>query len=156
MNTFPSINEQNRPKGLFEPHVPDFAPRFEDRPNFGLYPANEPEPKSKLNPSLGPDWTPDFTECIDIEADSIGLALSTLNLSRAEYNSMSVEQLKDLRRIDCHVKDNYAYNILIHYKQNSRNLSIPKINPFQHNFAKPKFNLYGEEKAHAKIYPEMN
>lgn len=151
MNSFPSINEQNRPKELFEPHVPDFAPRFEDRPNPGLYPTNELEPKNKLNPLLGPDWTPDFTERIDIEANSIGLALSTLNLSKAEYNAMDIYQLKDMRRIDCHVSDIYAYNILIHYKQNSRNLSIKGHNSFQH-----KFNLYGEEKAHAKIFPEMN
>ena len=160
MNSFPSINEQNRPKGLFEPYVPVFAPRFKDRQNFGLYsanptnttnPTNEPEPKSKLNPLLGPDWTPNFTERIDIEANSIGLALSTLNLSKAEYNAMDINQLKDMRRIDCHVSDIYAYNILIHYKQNSRNLSIKEHNSFQH-----KFNLYGEEKAHAKIYPEMN
>ena len=162
MNSFPSINEQNRPKGLFEPHMPNFIPRFEDKPNFGLYPANptnptnEPEQKNKLNPLLGPDWTPDFIERIDIEADSIGLALSTLRISKAEYNAMSISQLKDLRRIDCHVGDIYAINILIHYKQNSRNLSIPKINPFQHNFPKPKFNYYGEETVHAKIYPEMN
>ena len=154
MNSFPSINEQNRPKGLFEPHVPDFTPKFKDNPNFGLYPSNEP--KNKLNSLLGPDWTPNFTERIDIEADSIGLALSTLNLSKAEYNSMSINQLKDLRRIDYHASNNYAINILIYYKQNSKNLSIPKINPFQHNFPEPKFNYYGEKINHAKIYPEMN
>ena len=104
MNPFPSINENNRPVGLFEPHTPNLTPRFE------------------------PDWTPDFGEHIDIEADSIGLALSILRMSKSEYNTMSVKQLKRMRRIDCDNNNIYAVNILIYYKQNSRNLLFPEIN----------------------------
>lgn len=77
-------------------------------------------------------------------------------MSKAEYNSMSINQLKDLRKIDCDTSNIYTINILIHYKQNLKNLSFPEINPFQHNLIKPKFNHYREEKSYAKIYPEMN
>lgn len=126
MNPFPSINENNRPVGLFESHTPD--------------------------------WTPDFGEHIDIEAESIGLALSILGMSKSEYNTMSVNQLKDMRRIDCDNNNIYAVNILIYYKQNSRNLLFPQINPIVHSHIKPNLNQYGNEyiKTFAKIYPEID
>lgn len=126
MNPFPSINENNRPVGLFEPHTPD--------------------------------WTPDFGEHIDIEADSIGLALSILRMSKSEYNTMSVKQLKGMRRIDCDNNNIYAVNILIYYKQNSRNLSLPQINHIPHSDIKPNFIQYSnkDKKTFAKIYPEID
>jgi hypothetical protein len=33
MNPFPSINENNRPLGLFEPHTPRFEPDIGFHPN---------------------------------------------------------------------------------------------------------------------------
>lgn len=69
-----------------------------------------------FNPTK-PDWTPDFTNQINIEADSVNLALSVLGLSKNEYNSMSVEELKSCRRIDSGQQDIFALNILIYYKK---------------------------------------
>jgi hypothetical protein len=86
------------------------------------------------------------------------LALSVLGMSKSEYNGMTVNQLKGLRRIDCDNNNIYAVNILIYYKQNSKNLSFPQINPIINSPIKPKFNQYGngDEKTYAKIHPEIN
>lgn len=153
MNPFPSINENNRPVGLFEPHTPNLTPRFE--PDIGFHPNN---PSKKTNPIFKPDWTPDFGEHIDIEADSIGLALSILGISKSQYNTMSIKQLKGMRRIDCDNNNIYAVNILIYYKKNSRNLLFPEINPIVHSHIKPNLNQYSNEdkKTFAKIYPEID
>lgn len=140
MNPFPSINENNRPLGLFEPDT-------------GFHPNN---PFKQTNPTFGPDWTPDFSERINIEAESIGLALSILGMSKSEYNGMTINQLKGLRRIDYDNNNIYAVNILIYYKQNSKNLSFPQINPIIHSPIKHKFNQSGDKKEYAKIYPEIN
>lgn len=140
MNPFPSINENNRPLRLFEPDI-------------GLHLNN---PLKQTNPTFNSDWTPDFSERINIEVESIGLALSILGMSKSEYNSMTINQLKELRRIDYDNNNIYAVNILIYYKQNSKKLSFPQINPIIHSPIKPKFNQSGDEKAYAKIYPEIN
>lgn len=131
MNPFSSINENNRPLGLFEPH----KPRFEH--DIGFHPNN---PFKQSNPTFGPDWTPDFSECINIEAESIGLALSVLGMSKSEYNGITVNQLKELRRIDCDNKNIYSINILTYYKQNSK-ISISQINPIMESSIEPELNI---------------
>jgi len=142
MNPFPSINENNRPVELFEPHI-------------GFHPNN---PSKQTNPIFKPDWTPDFGERINIEAESVGLALSILGISKSEYNTMSVNQLKEIRKIDCDNNNIYAVNILIYYKQNLRNSLLPQINPIVHSHIKTDLNQYSNEnkKTYAKIYPEIN
>lgn len=144
MNSLPFINDNNKPRGLFEPYIPT-------------------TPKDLIFP----DWTPDFSERINIERESVGLALDILGITRAEYNSMNINELKELRRIDCDTKMIYATNILIYYKQNSTynstyNSSLPEISLIQHIPIKPKFSLFGEErineisniKTNSKIFPE--
>lgn len=159
MNPFSSINENNRPLGLFEPHTPNLTPKLEHEHNFKFYPPTNPKKSMKQsNHIFKPDWNPDFDEYIDIEANSISLALSVLGVSKSEYNTMDINQLKSLKRIDTFGSNNDAINILIYYKQNSKNLSFPQINPIIHSPIKPKFNQYGngDEKAYAKIHPEIN
>ena len=93
----------------------------------------EPKWNNSNIPGPGkPDFTPDFSERFDIENDSICLALHTLGLSRSEYNSMSVDELKSQRRIDCGIAEIYAWNILAHYKKNSK-LFLPELSPTRHN-----------------------
>ena len=83
MNNFPQINKQNKSFDLFEPHL-----------QYNVsFPKSRPSPRFERNPNINlnivePDWTPDFSEHIDIESCSINLALSTLNMSRGEYNSI--------------------------------------------------------------------
>ena len=148
MNTFPSINEQNRPKGLFEPHTPGrlaFPPIY-NKPDFD---------GSNFDGSNfdGPDWTPDFSYRIDIEADSIQLALNTLGMTKAEYNSISIQDLKTQKRIDTMGNSICALNILIYYKQNSKSFLSP-FSPIQYN--NNKSNLYEYKIPNVKIFPEIN
>lgn len=143
MNTFPSINEQNRPKGLFEPHTPGplaFPPIY-NKPNFD---------GSNFD---GPDWTPDFSYRIDIEADSIQLALNTLGMTKAEYNSISILDLKTQKRIDTLSNSICALNILIYYKQNSKSF-LSQFSPIQYN--NNRSNLYEHKIPNVKIFPEIN
>lgn len=138
MNTFPSINEQNRPKELFEPHTPGtlaFPPIY-NKPDFD-----------------GPDWTPDFSYRIDIEADSIQLALNTLGMTKAEYNSISIQDLKTQKRIDTMSNSIFALNILIYYKQNSKSF-LSQFSPIQHN--NNRSSLYEFKIHNVKIFPEIN
>ncbi len=116
MNQFPSINERNRPKGLFEPHIPGplVPPKNSNKPFVNVPYFSGPDFNG---PDFnGPDWTPDFSFKIDIEGESIQLALNTLGMTRAEYNSMSIQDLNSQKRIDCAGNSSCALNILIYYK----------------------------------------
>lgn len=148
MDHFPSINENNRQKALFECHIPNVNNLTNVTPRFNS--------KTKTNPTFNHDCKSDTSEHIDIEEDSIGLALSILCMSKSEYNRISINQLKELRKIDCNNRDIYAINILIYYKQNSKNLLFPETNPIQHIPIKVKFNQYMNDKVHSKIYPEID
>lgn len=120
MSTFPSINEQNGPKRLFEQHINEpvaFPTRYNNQNFNGSY-------------MDGPDWTPDFSQHINIEAESIQLALHTLGISKAEYNSMSIQDLNQ-KKIHTTDNSNCALNILIYYKQNSKSF-LPQFNPIKH------------------------
>ena len=153
MNNNPSINKNNRPNELFEPHIPNLTPRFESKQDIKLSPND-----TIFNANLSQD----LPEHIDIKAESIKLALSILNITKSEYNVTNLNQLKKLKSI--HNNNTYinALNILIYYKQNSensgnsRNLPLPEINPIQHTSAKQKINHCGNEKTYAKIYPEIH
>lgn len=72
------------------------------------------------------DFVIDSYEKIDVENDSISLALSILGLSRSDYNSLSIDELKYKRNIDCNNIDIWSLNILIYYKKNSR-LFLPEL-----------------------------
>ncbi len=146
MNNFPQINGQDRQFDLFELRVPyngSFSksrpsPRFEQNPNPNL------KPNLNIN-VIESDWTPDFSEHIDIESCSIGLALGTLNMSRGEYNSMSVQELKASRRIDCNGGLINALNILIYYKQNSKSF-LPQLSPIKNKINWTESSTNGREK----------
>lgn len=93
-----------------------------------------------IRPQLAkPEWNPDFSERINVEDDSINLALETLSLSRYDYNLMDINQLRNLRRIDSSNSTIYALNILIYYKKNSK-LTLPQISPIKHKW------IYSDEK----------
>ena len=131
MNHFPSINENNRSNGLFEINSTS---------------------SSTSNSTSNSSSNQDFSEQIDIEVESISLALRTLSISKLKYNEMNINELKELRRI--YKNNNYAINILIYYKQNSTKYYFPQISLIYHNIIKQKKNLYENEK-YAKIYPEI-
>ena len=92
--------------------VPDKNPIFFE-PQFRQIDNN----KNLFQPK--PDWTPDFSERIDVVEDSINLALHTLGMSKSEYNASDTLSLKSQRRIDCSSKQIWALNILIYYKKNT-------------------------------------
>jgi len=92
-------------------------------------------------------------ELIDIEGESIQLALNTLGMTRAEYNSMSIQDLNSQKRIDCAGNSSCALNILIYYKQNTKSF-LPQFSPIQH---KNNWTGSNEHKiTNIKIYPELN
>lgn len=152
MDNLPFINNNNQ-KGLFQSNSPnspnspnsqnmqnirnqspkyklELKPKFEQEPIFDL---DSKQKRIYMDNTYDPDWIPDFTEKINIEAESIGLALNVLGLSKAEYNYMSIKQLKEYKTIDCSSSHIFAYNILIHYKQNSKNKLFPNFQPIQHS-----------------------
>ena len=92
-------------------------------PGPGIHGPGKPD----FKPDFTPDFTPDFSERFDVENDSVCLALHTLGLSRSEYNSMRLDELKAQRRIDCGTAEIWAWNILAYYKKNSR-LFLPDFN----------------------------
>ncbi len=122
------------------------------------YPYPYPFPDSDSDS----DWNQDFSEQIDIEEESISLALRTLCISKLEYNGMNIDELNELRRID--KNNNYAINILIYYKQKSTKYYFQQISPIHHNIIKQKFNFYDNQKKYtkkytkkyAKIYPKID
>lgn len=142
MNTFPLIDDyKNKSKKLFDPRIPNYNPNF--NPSFN--PSIKPELNPRFNPLSNNEdlFFSDFSEKINIELNSIELALRTLNISKYEYNQMDINQLKSFRRIDCSSSDIFAINILIYYKQNSKNLLLPKLN-------------LSDNENFAKIHPEVN
>ena len=88
------------------PFIPPTLPSFNPPP---LFPDVHIDP-SKL-------FQPDMNEC------ALKLALLTLNLSRAEYNSMSLEEMKRFQTGD--EKEMLALDILICSK--NRNKRQPRI-----------------------------
>lgn len=172
MSQFPSINERNRPNGLFKPHIPgqivppkngnklfpnkpfpydpysngpDFnGPDF-NGPNFNCPNFNYPNfnyPNFNCPNFNGPDYFPDFSVKIDIVAESIQLALNTFGMTKAEYNSISIQDLNSQKKINCEGNSSCALNILIYYKQNKS--FLPQFSPIKHKITG------------IKIYPELN
>lgn len=115
---------------------------FENDVGIGKFPriSNGFEPKNLILPSSSkpdftnipgpgkPDFVPDFSEKLDVGHDSVCLALHTLGLSRPEFNSYTVEELKSQRKINCSCAEIWALNILIYYKKNSK-ISLPNLSP---------------------------
>jgi len=64
--------------------------------------------------------------------DSINLALHTLGMSKAEFNSSDIISLKSQRKINCSCEQIWALNILIYYK-NSTNSNLQNISPIKYN-----------------------
>lgn len=123
-----------------------------------MNPSKYSNPKINSNPNYsGPDWTPDFEEKFDIEYDSIGLALCVLGISKAEYNSMNIQELKQKKRIDCETSHIYALNILIYYKKNQKFI-LPQLSPVKHksNFNLSDKNNYSSSSINSKIFPELD
>ena len=114
------------------PDIPFIKPKTEPvKPNYNPnFSVNIPkfEPPKPTFPILNPDLVIDFNEKIDIKNDSINLALEVLGMSHSEYNSTTTESLKNMRMINS--TNNYAINILIHYKKNEscRTLNLLKEN----------------------------
>lgn len=113
-NKFPKISNG------FEPRI---EPALRTSPIIPLDPFVQPNFLGIPGPGK-PDFIPDFSERFDVKNDSVCLALHTVGLTKAEYNSISVEQLKSQRTINCSGAENYAWNILIYYKKNSQ-ISTP-------------------------------
>lgn len=183
-NTFPSIEEQNKKhKGIFDKPNKQNELNAQYLNNANNFPDihNSPDIPDTYNlhdfPDF-PDYVPNFSEKIDIESDSVNLALSTLNMTKAEYNGMSINDLKNLKRSNfINSNASYSINILIYYKQNSKNSLFPNISPIQHitpnlripqvhlepnTFSKNKKNIlstknfFENSDSFAKIYPEFN
>jgi hypothetical protein len=118
-STYPELRVPNKNNNFFEP---SFTP---NNPNTNLF-----KPKIGLEK---PDWTPNFSEKLDVVGDSINLALYTLGMSIGEYNVLDISELKTQRRIDCSCEKIFALNILIHYKKNTNtNGRFPDLNPIKH------------------------
>lgn len=79
--------------------------------------------KQNINNNFNPfpDWTPNFSNTIDIRNESIDLALGVLNMSKLEYNGMDIGQIKNLKCINSGYLESNAINILIYYKQQNNN-----------------------------------
>lgn len=99
----------------------DFAPNlpFDNNQNHNEYFNNHNIVRKTQNSNFK-DFTPNFNEIINIEKQSIGLALSVLQLSKNEYDRMSIEELKSFKKINIDYQISYAVNILSYYKQNSK------------------------------------
>lgn len=118
----PSIGSITDDPLFFEPEL---KPLISNKHNF----KNSFNNEFKISKS---NWEPDFSERFDVVSDSINLALYTLGMSKAEYNSCDILSLKSQRRIDCSCEQIWALNILINYK-NSTNSNLPNISPIKHN-----------------------
>lgn len=123
----PYLHNEKKLNGLHEPIVPRFDNDFNPKPN--LFPNINSKPNPFLNPDPEanfPDWTPNFSNPINIEEESIGLALGTLGLSKAEYQAMDLNELTQYKKLEADYLHSYAINILIHYKKNFEYSKCPK------------------------------
>ena len=124
------INNYNQTNSIRLPNLnhPD------KRASFIEHPFNLKRDRLKFEPSIQnnePDWTPDFSEKIDVVGDSIKLALNLLKMSIEEYNSLDLSELQK-RRIGCFNEQMLALNILIHYKKKNTIGNILGVNPIKH------------------------
>lgn len=103
-NNLPNSLVPPIPSGEFVPFVP-FVPFDPIDPIGSLIPPN---PLEKM-----------FSPVCDLEYHSVELALETLNLSKSELNSMSVE---DLKRNYSH-SNFHAVSILLYWK--NKHISLP-------------------------------
>ena len=134
MNIHPQFNKTKRP---YEPDNPLGNPNPWEHPNPNFYPPDNFMPR--FNIDTKPDWTPDFSERIDIETSSVNLALTVLNMSKREYNSMSIQDLKKQRKQNFEITSHDALNILIYYKQDTGNF-LQKLNPIKNKIIPHDFN----------------
>ena len=96
----------------------------------------------------------DIIEKIDIESESIDLALNTLNMTYFDYNSLDVDELIMRKKI-CNVSTlTCALNILIHYKQ--KKSFFPQTSPIKNN-SHINYNYFDEINGTdvPKIHPEF-
>ncbi len=122
------INEPKRPITL--------SPRY-TRPSVTLGPStNLNNPVNLVNPIRGlnqinpfPDYYPDpFSFRLgSFEDDVLNLALHTLGLTKAEFSSISVSEIKS--RFSLGIPASYAINILIHIKEKNQSEFTPRVNP---------------------------
>ncbi len=89
-------------------------------------------------PNFNPD--PSLINMVNVEIEAFKLALHTLKISQAQYNSMKIE---DLKRFPNTIPESYAVNILIESKKKSQmNISpIKRHSNFANEF-RPLNNLY--------------
>ncbi len=90
---------------------------------------------------------PDFDTVKNIENDAIILALNILQMSYAEYNYMSVQDLKNERKKNNYGLNNNALNILIYYKSNSLKSNFKQTNLL------PK-NIWDNFDSTTQIFPD--
>jgi hypothetical protein len=132
-------NKNNNFGGFPNPICPKIKPDFFEPTFKPYYPtSNLFQPKLDIE---NPDWTPDFSERFDVVGDSINLALHTLGIGKAEYNSLDILSLKSQRRIDCSCKQLWALNILIYYKKNTQSKILNSSPVESLDFKYNKFNL---------------
>lgn len=136
MNTFPLINYKNRPKESLIHPTPIL---IYNKPSID---------ESNFNSSV---CTQNFSDLINIEGDSIYLALKTLGMSKEEYNSMTIQELKYHKRINSSLIS--AFNILIYYKQNSKSF-LPQLNLSSIHYKNNWINSNEPKITSAKIHPE--
>ena len=67
------------------------------------------------------NWNSSFEHSINLEHESIELALETLNIPRIQYNSMTIT---DLNGPQFYNSNSRALNILLYYKKRSAS-SVP-------------------------------
>lgn len=103
------FNEPIEPFVPFVPFVP-LAPFEPPKPPNPLNPSNPPNPSNPLNP---PNPLENIFEPVyDLEHHSVELALDTLKLSKSEFVSMSIEDLKK----NYAYSNNHALSILLYWK----------------------------------------
>ena len=136
MNILPSIYEKNSPR-LNEHPISDLLgypyknnilysnKSYSNKSYSNMFDSNNSDLNiSNFSSEIDDDWTPNFSSQIDIESDSIQLALNTLGMTKTEYNYMSIQDLT-LKNVGYTSNSIYALNILIYYKRTSK-FTLPK------------------------------
>ncbi len=103
--------------GLSRPYVGNFLPEQVNVPKI-FKPSINPFPDFNPNPSL--------IKFSSLEDDALNLALHTLGISSAEFNSMSKSDLRS--RYASGIPNAYAINILLNIKEKTENEITPRIN----------------------------